>query len=331
MKSILDPILNLFRFHKMKFVAVILLTAVFGLLIFPFDDLGDLISAKISESTNGAWYVQFDELNLAFFPPGVSTERVIVESNTLPALNADTLDIKPWILGALTAKTGVALEAAGVFNGQVAVDYREGEKLPAGHRLQDIVLNAADINLQQLFDYLRTGNLANLAMQGSLGLQSTLKIDPSMGRQPVGDLTLQASGLSLPNPSFNVPNLGPVLLPTLRLGKLNLQGKMNDGKLNIEDLAFGGPNEDLSGKIKGELGLKLNRDPSGVRPQFGAYNLRVDLTVKKDFIEANSKGPMGLVFAYINGFRQDSGQNARFNFTVSGPNFLAPAQLQKAQ
>jgi type II secretion system protein N len=329
MKGAIEFVRNLIRFHKGKAVLALLFALIFGVLMFPYDDLGDLITTKISDATGGAWYIQFDRMGLGLFPPGVKTENVSIESSALPTINADSLELTPWIMGAITAKTGLKVDASGLFKGNLSLDYREGEKLKSGERAKDVVVRAESLSLPLLTDFLRSGGILNMALQGSLGLDSALNIDPVFDRQPSGDLGLQIAGLQLPSQSFNT-QMGPVQTPSLKLGKVALQAKMGDGKLNIEDLSFGGPNEDMTGKIKGELGIAIRRDAGGVRPQVGAYDLRIDMTVKKSFIDTGSKTGAGLAFMLIEKFKQETPQGVRYAFRVKAtspampPEFLPP-------
>lgn len=330
MKAVIGFIRDLLKFHKAKFAAVILFTLVFAALIFPYDDLGDMVTSKISEISAGAWYIQFDKLNLGFAPPGIKAENVVVESFLLPTLNTQSLQISPWIAGALAGKAGAQISASGLFKGDVSIDFKEGDKQKSGEREKKIVIKAEHVALPQLAEFLRSGNIMNLALQGTLGADTNISIDPLFDRQPTGHIGMKVAGLVLPSQALNT-QMGPVQTPTLNLGQLSVQAKMGEGRIELEDLSFGGPNEDLTGKVRGDLSMAFRRDVAGVRPQMGAYDLKVDLSVKKNFLEASSKSGAGLIFVFINKFRQETPQGARFAFRMKAPNSFTPPEFLPLQ
>lgn len=330
MSQVVQFITNLFRFHKLKFFAVAMFALFFGLIRFPYDDLSDLISSKISEATAGVWYLQFDRLNLAFLPPGLQMENVLIESARLPTVNAASLKISPWIMGALTAKKGVSVDAEGVFKGHLVLSFKEGETLKSGDRMQNIDVQANRVALPNLSEFLRDGNMLSLAMQGAMDMTSQLAIDPLFDSQPKGNVGIKIGGFSLPSQSFNT-QMGPLQTPTLKLGNVNLQTKMGDGKLEIEEMNFGTTKDDMNGKLRGELGLTMRRDASGVRPTIGGYDLRIDMTIRKAFMETASKSGAGLAFVMVEKFKSETPQGTRFHFRVKAANAMAPPEFLPPQ
>lgn len=67
LNKILDPIMNLIRFQKKKMALLVGLYMVFLYFLFPFNDLGDLVSGKISQATQGQVFLDFDNINLSLF------------------------------------------------------------------------------------------------------------------------------------------------------------------------------------------------------------------------------------------------------------------------
>ena len=60
--------------NKFKFVVLLFSTVVFAFILFPFDDLSDLVSTQVSKATSGRVYVQFDHMNLSLLPLGLRLE-----------------------------------------------------------------------------------------------------------------------------------------------------------------------------------------------------------------------------------------------------------------
>src|ERR1700683_2627987 len=87
---------------------------------FPFNDLGDLVSGKISEATQGQVFVDFEKLDLSLFPqPGLALSKVVIENPFTPALTAKYISVAPNLLSLLAFKPGVSIRARGFLGGDV--------------------------------------------------------------------------------------------------------------------------------------------------------------------------------------------------------------------
>lgn len=320
MQKVLDFFKNIFRFHKLKIFSVFVFAVVFGLLLFPFGDLSDLVTAKVSEATQNRLYVQFDGMGLSLASGlGLEMDNVVIESQQFPSINASTLSVSPWILGALAARKGANVNAEGLFKGNVHVVYREGDKLKSEARLQNIDLEAQQVALAALSDFLRSGNIVPISMQGSLDLSTNLAVDPTFGEQPNGTIGMNIAGFTLPSQSFNT-QMGPMQSPALRLGKVALKAKLAKGRLEIEDMTFGGSKDDLSGRLRGELGLAFQPDGQGsVRPVVNSYDLRVDLTASKAFMDPTLNPASGLLSGFLGPYKSETPAGTRFAFRVRPP------------
>ena len=63
---------KLLKENKGKIFIMIVSAFAFIFVLFPFDDLSDLISSQVAKVTNNAVYVQFERLKMSLFPhPGV--------------------------------------------------------------------------------------------------------------------------------------------------------------------------------------------------------------------------------------------------------------------
>ncbi|MES2856331.1 MAG: type II secretion system protein GspN [Bdellovibrionota bacterium] len=323
----MEFVTNIFKFHKFKIVLIFVFALIFGFILFPFGDLSDVVTAKVSEYTGGQVYLQFDDLNVSALPaPGVALTEVLVETQTLPSLKAGELNVRPWILGALMAKTGLSLDAVDLFGGVVAADYREGDKLKSGERMKSIAVDAQGVDLPNLTTFLRDGGILNMALEGKIDLSTQLQVDPVFDDQPTGNIGFTVNGLTLPSQTMTVDFNGaamPLPLPELRLGKTILAAEMNEGNLRINQLSFGGPAESLSGQITGLVAMELRRENTGVRPVIGGYDLNVDMTLKKEFMAAYGQR-FGFVFGMLKG-RRETPQGTRFAFKASlKPGMMLP-------
>ncbi len=324
MTKIFSPITALFRFHKLKMLGVVAFVLLFTILFFPYDDLSDLATAKVSQATNNSVYLQFDTLDLGFVPPGVAMGNVSVETTTLPAIKAGHLALSPWLSGLVVGKQGGSVDAKGIFGGIVAADFREGEKGKSGARVNNIAVDAKGIKLPELAKFLATGNLAFFLLQGVLDLSTQLQIDPAFDTQPSGDVGFKIDNFSLPGQTLRIamaPGSAPMplALPEVKLGNTKMTAKMENGALQIQDLSFGNDST-LAGKVTGTLGVTFHRSPAGVQPIVGSYDLRVNLKLPKAFVQANEKAGLSLAFAMLPPTaRKETAKGTELAFRVQPP------------
>lgn len=303
MGKIFSPITSLFRFHKLKLVGVLALAILFALLIFPYDDLTDLATAKISQITNNSVYVEFSSLDLGLLPPAVDMGDVAVETATLPAIKASRISVVPWISGLILGKQGAAVDASGLFGGAIATDVREGDKTKSGERIKTIAVDASSLKLGEVSKFLSQGNLSSLLLQGTMSLDTQMVVDPSFEAQPSGDVGIKIDGFTLPGQTLRItmsPGSAPMplSLPEVKMGNTALKAKMGEGTLQITDLSFGN-DQTLAGKVTGQLGLTFRRSPAGVQPIVGTYDLRINIRMPKAFVQANERAGLSLAFAML--------------------------------
>ncbi len=328
MSQIFTPLKNLIRFHKLKMFVVLIFALLFTLVFFPYDDLADVATAKLSQITNNSVYVQFDSLELGFAPPGLAMDKVAVETATLPSVKVDRLLVSPWLSGLIVGKQGASVDAQGLFGGAVAADYRDGDKVKSGERAKNIAIDAKGLKLPAVSTFLRDGGLATLVLQGVLDLSTQMQIDPLFDTQPNGDVTLKIDNLTLPSQTLQVtmapgsPSM-PLPMPELKLGLTKLSAKMQDGMMQIADLSFGSDST-LAGKVSGQLGVSFKRSNAGVQPFVGTYDLKVTLKLPKDFVQANEKAGLSLAFAMLPpAARKDTAKGTELAFRIQPP---APGQ-----
>jgi type II secretion system protein N len=317
--ALVDGVKSLFAFHKFKIFMALMFTLLFFVLLFPFNDLADLVTTKVSDATGGSVYLQLDKMGLNIVPVGVQMETVSIENAQLPGLNMDTLTLSPWIMGALAFKRGATVEAGGLFKGNVHVTVHEGSKVSGDGTVQNVGLIANDIALPAVTEYLRTGNIASLGVLGSLNLETDLVIDPAFKDQPSGTLGAKISGLGLPSQSL-MTAMGAMQTPALKLGAMSLKAKLGGGRIEIEEMTFGGSKEDLSGKIKGELLVNFQPDGrGGATPIVSTYNLLIDMTASKQFMDPSLNPTSGLLGGFLGQFRSETPQGSRFAFRMKQP------------
>lgn len=320
--KVLGTLLGLLKNNKAKFMAMILSALVFIFILFPFDDLTDLITSQVSKLTNNSLYVQFDRLKMSLIPqPGVEMDQVFIESTHAPAISANQLVIAPSITGLIQQKPYGRISAEGFLHGNVDVHVSKGTRSDNGVDRQRLEISAQKISLQDVRD------MANLPvlLKGQMNLTTTALADLTFQEQPDVDVDLSIKQFELPSSNVNTP-MGPISLPNLKLSTVELKGRLSAGRFIIETGTIGKVGDELYGTITGNMGLTLNsRGGGGVMPVMGAYNFDIDLKTKKSFQER-----AGLFLSFIDAYKTPTAEGSRYKLRLSATNPMLPPSFSAA-
>ncbi len=310
--------------NKWKIALIPLIAIAWVPFLFPYSDLRSVVATNLSRAIGNGTAIDFSHINLAFgFPIALELEGFEFEGPGLPPITADRLVAKPSLSSVFTQSPAGAIEADGLFNGSVIASLSSGAKLKAGGSRQEIKADLSGIQLSSLTEALRRAGMMSFDIQGALDTNATFSIDPAFADQPQGEVFLQAKSISIPSVAIPIPNMGPVQTPSLQLGRLELKGRMAEGKVQIEDFTFGQGKDSLSGRVKGEMNVTLRKDEQQVRMVPGSFDLRVELNVSKSLMDAMSKSGVALALLMVDKYKTTSGENLKYAFRVRAPAFGA--------
>ena len=274
MKKPLDLILNVFRFHKFKIVVLALMTLAFCIVLFPYEDLGDWVTVKVSELTQKQFYLQFEKMGFTLFPqPGLEFEKVYFESTLSPSMQVGALTIAPSIHGLLTLKPGVTIYAKNFLNGDLSLSTRGGEKTAKGDRKQILQFDLQNVRLQEILKLVE----APISFNGAVKGDTELTIDPGFSDQPVGKIELRIEKFHLPPSSVATP-FGPMNLPEIKVSFVTVKCRLVSGELYIDSLQIGDSKDELNGTVKGQMQLSLLKRGIQITPQLGRFDFNIDVS-----------------------------------------------------
>lgn len=289
--------------------------------LFPIKDLNDFITAQVSFFTGRSVYLEFDEMQVSFIPGvSISLEGLDIEARNLSPLRAQKVSASPSLGGLIGMAFGGEIkpygvyEAQGFMDGDVRLDISSGEKTENGVEQFDVELNAQDFSLGKISRFAKLP----MQMKGTLSLEAKSLVDPTFTEQPDGSMTLNIQRIEIPAASID-SMMGAVPTPSLNLAKIQIAGRINNGRLYIDRGTIGENKDELFGNLKGSIQMNLGLENGRITPRFGAYDFEVDLNMKKSFEE---KGQLMLIL--IEGFKKNTETGSSFKFKMTGQNFMTP-------
>ena len=149
LQKVIDAIVDVFRNHKKKIVFMFASFVIFTIALFPYGDLGDLVTAKVMDLTQNQVYLQFDDMGISIFPsPGVKLDNVYIESVFLPSLNVKSLALAPSIMGFITLSPGISIRADGFLGGDLSLSAKKGKEISKESFQIDVSANWSQIALK---------------------------------------------------------------------------------------------------------------------------------------------------------------------------------------
>ena len=327
----MNLIVLFFRFIKnniRRLLLIFSLSIIFTALLFPFGDLNDLVSSKVTQITQNSIYLQFEELSLNPLLGSVSMKKLSVETPNTDAITADKVTFTPSVLATIKQDLGLNLTASGLMNGDFSLNISPTTS-ESGIKKSRVELSVSNISLSEI----RKAARLNLPLKGNLKLssQGTIDLNPfvrpnpednSTYEQPDFEISLTIAKFELPSTTITTGMMGSLNIPEVKFDKVELKGKLNNGKFLIESGKLGSPTNEVYGDIKGEMGLNLIKNGGRILTQFGAYNFTIDLKTKPDFQQKAA-----LFLSFLETSKTMAGTTANYRFRLQGEMLGGPFQM----
>jgi type II secretion system protein N len=321
MVSFLAKIFRAILQAKFKIFIALVSVLAFLLLLFPVNDLGDLVSTQVAQLTKNQIFLQFDELQMSIFPsPGMKVRQVYVEGPAIPSISAQEIKFAPSISGLIVQQPYGTVNAKGLFGGDVQVQVKSGPRSDNGVDRQKIEVTASRLNLQ---DLRQLGNIPVL-MKGKLDVQGTALIDTTFVEQPDVDVVLSIQQFEIP-PSMFASAMGDLPIPEIKISRVDLKGRLAAGKVIIENGVIGKAGDDLQGTITGNMALVVSKNEfggGGVSPVPGRYEFNLDLRPSRKLQDSASS-----MLSFLDSYKTVAGDGVHYKLKISGDNFRGPPAM----
>lgn len=319
----LQFVFDLFRYHKLKILTVLLSAFAFFMLMFPFSDLSDLLTTQIMSATGNRIYFKAQGLNIGLLPvPSVSGNNVTVDVQGASTIEASELTIRPSLLSLWALRSGDiwkvsgSVSAEGLWGGNIHLSMSPAGTNDQGAAKSHLAADGQSIHLKDLENLF--GNLP-ITAQGQASFQSTFDFYPGFEDQPEGQLSLVSQPLKIP-PS-NIPtDLGVVPIPGLNWSQVQMKGHLSNSTFVIDGVTLGTSKDPVYGRIKGQMNVRVDRRG----PSIGNYDLTVELTFSRDARRAFQS-----FLSFIDSHKQElRGGGARYLFRARATNVNMPPSLE---
>ena len=317
----MNAIVITFRFlflHKWKIALTFALSLVFFIFLFPLSDLNDLISSEVSKATHDKIYLQLDKIHLNPIKPAISFEKIYVETPQISSIGSDELEISPSFSALLARKPGGKVTATGFLKGSLIVSMQPAPSSEKGLDKSKFEITATNLSLKEA----RQITNIDLPIKGELSLTSQALVDLALAEQPELDLNLTVNKFELASTFIPLREFGQIMLPEIKLGKVEIKGRLSNGKFLIESAKLGTNNDDLYGEIKGELSITLQNNNGFITPILGAYNISIDFKATQLF-----KNRAKLFLSFLDGYKVDAGTLSSYKFKISSTDVGMPPQF----
>lgn len=304
------------QFKKIRFplVVFVISTLLFFIVLFPLNDLGDLISAQVSKASRNQVYFQFDDLNLSIMPPGLKMNNVYIETLQISALKARDVTVRPSVSGLMRGKPYGFIEASGLLRGDVSLNVSPGTPTDKGVERAQIDLTAQKVSLKDLRSLLGLP----FFLEGDLNVQTTTLADLTFQEQPDMELSFVLNRFALPPSTINTM-MGPFTLPDIKLKQVDLKGRLSNGSFLIQKGEIGKPGDEVQATLKGQIQLSLRNVNGQIVPVMGSYNLDIDLKTQKSFHDK-----VNVFLSFIQSHQKEPGH---YRFKISSPNINLPPSI----
>ncbi len=276
---LINPILNVLKFHKFKIFFVFFLTLIFYIVLFPYYQLSGLIESQISKASRGQTQVSFSDLSLSVIPFGISANNISIFTPQMPsALFIKKAVIRPSIGALLRFKKGGVLQAENIFGGDLILNFSDlgqGTSKNKESEMVQITSQFKNINLNKLATWYK----APFSTSGLLSGNFDFKLDLKAFEQPLGAFQMLGQKVQLPS-SIKLGQMD-LLLPEGEMKKIDFKGKLANGQLTVLESILGAPSDVINGKVKGSMGLTLVSSGGRLQPRPSQYDYSLDLNLDK--------------------------------------------------
>lgn len=258
-----------FLFPSKKFFLLNLLAFILLILIlFPYDDLIQKLTYKLSEASS-SMHLQYDSHSLGLFPPRLVLKKAeLITPWTSSSVSFEELAVHPSYLSFITFKPGMKIIAyIGKSKLKVLLKTPLSPQSSSPFQMRAESQGFEVKHFQLISSFFKDS-------KGIVDFFADLKMNIQKNTLN-GSIQMRAKDVSFNSYSFS-QSIGTWTLPQLQWKSLEGKAMLNDGRLNIQTMRIGEANDPLYLQSKGFVNLKF-----GTLQLVREYNVELDLILNE--------------------------------------------------
>ncbi len=274
----IKKIYTLLKEHKSKWLALIVLSLVFFLILFPYESAVLYLTSQINKQTKSAIQLQYD--SFAIYPLGptlVFKNPKIFIAGKQRAFTAHQLSLKPSYKSLLQLKPGGIITIRWKKNALLSLIIRKTKikRKNPGWLLQVSTQNFNPLFLSAFFPVLSK-------TEGKINISMEVFLDPLFEVQPKGFWNIEGNNIQSRISSYTIPNnptFGTIMFPYFKWSQFRSNGQIKNGEITISDLSLGKKKDTSQIKLRGVvfIDLKKHTVSKRIKPQLRSYNIGLDM------------------------------------------------------
>lgn len=277
---ILEPLKQIFFFHKKKALFFIFALLIFLLFLFPYSDLTSFSQDKINQSIKASGgQVSYSEINFNLSPFGIKTNDFTYRSRAMKSpLKVDSITVRPNIISLLKFQPGGSVVLGNFFGGEAKVNLGLNGKTNEKTNKFSLSAELEKISLQEIISFFGK----SFKVEGGLFGELDANGEDSFRMQPEGEFKFNLQNVIIPN---EIPSpMGVLELPDkIKWTNSNIFGKFEKGRISITNGTLGTKEAPVNGRFKGFINCTFTKSGNNVNQQCTDYSIKVELELDANF------------------------------------------------
>ena len=312
LKKYIGILYQFLKIHRIKCLVFILLSVVFILLRFPYEEAVLYLISQLKEETRASIHLKYDSFYINPIGPSFvfNNPKILITKNQ-NTFTAQRLIIRPSYTSLLQLQPGVALVLK--WPGSIMNATIRKKQIKKNKPGWFIKLTAHNFNPALLDSIVPTLSKT----KGKINMDMELLLDPVFETQPEGFWNINGNNIHNQALSYTFPGaIGTVSLPSFKWSKVSSRGQIKEGEIVISDISIGGQKDAFQIKSRGVISIdfiKSNLSGKIKKPLIKSYSMGLDILTSEDlkpklyflnlvFSSIESKTPQGWRYlGYVKG------------------------------
>ena len=313
MFRLLKGFFSILNRNKKKLFLVFSLSCFIFVLRFPWNDLLEKTFRDFQKQSARSLQVDFEELKLKLFPPGVEFKELEFLYRDQPISLSSaviSIDVAKWLAFKQGWKFKLFKE-----DSYLSFNFYKSEKKQKEEEEDSVPIENYFIKGSAPFCSLKALNsfIPNTQFSGDMKARFSYSGSPKELEAIKAFLRIEGENISLSQLELQTP-LGPLNLPPIEWKSAQVDFEVKESEVIFKKLQLGEPTDDLYIKMKGSGALAFSYRG---QPRLNSYNLELQIDLDKDF-------PLRILDLMFSAYKEDKGEFYRYSVQLIGQGNQVP-------